>query len=170
MFAFIEMKQWSVYSMNTMIVFLHYMGIPEDPKGKLQTSRWPLREPCGLKRNIIGDWTHCMNLKFDISLGVTADSIHLLPPFVSFGASSSHLICLFIESHNHRIVWVGGDFKALPAPTPCHGLVVPHQLRLPRAPSNLALSTSRDGSPTALWAAVPGPHHPFSKKFPQHLI
>jgi len=104
-----------------------------------------------------------MNLKFDISLGVTADSIHLLPPFVSFGASSSHLICLFIESHNHRIVWVGGDFKALPAPTPCHGLVVPHQLRLPRSPSNLALSTSRDGAPQLLWAAVPGPHRPLSK-------
>jgi len=33
----------------------------------------------------------------------------------------------------------------------------PHQLRLPRASSHLALSTSRDGVPTALWAAVSVP-------------
>ena len=33
------------------------------------------------------------------------------------------------------------------------GLAVPRQLRLPRAPSNLALSTSRDGAPQLLWAA-----------------
>jgi len=36
--------------------------------------------------------------------------------------------------------------------------VAPHQLRLSRAPSNLALSTSRDGAPQLLWAAVPEPH------------
>ena len=31
-------------------------------------------------------------------------------------------------------------------------------IRLPRATSNLALSTSRDGEPAALWPAVPVPH------------
>ena len=34
-------------------------------------------------------------------------------------------------------------------PTPCRGLVAPHQLRLPKIPSSLALGTSRDGAPTA---------------------
>jgi len=61
--------------------------------------------------------------------------------------------------------WVGGDLKAHPVPTPCHGLDAHHQTRLLRAPSNLTLSTSRDGAPTALWAAVPVPHHPLSKEF-----
>jgi len=36
--------------------------------------------------------------------------------------------------------WAGRDLKAHPAPTPCHGQRFPYQLRLPRAPSNLALS------------------------------
>jgi len=39
------------------------------------------------------------------------------------------------------------------------GRAAPHQLRLPRAPSNLALSASRDGAPQLLWAAGPAPHH-----------
>ena len=54
-----------------------------------------------------------------------------------------------IESQNHRMIWVGGNH---PAPTPAMGRAAPHQLRLPRAPSNLALSTSRDGAPQLLWA------------------
>ena len=37
------------------------------------------------------------------------------------------------ESENHRTVRVARDLKAHPAPTPCHGLVATHQLRLPRA-------------------------------------
>ena len=36
-------------------------------------------------------------------------------------------------------------------PKPCHGLVAPLQLRLPRAPSHLALSACRDGAPQLLW-------------------
>jgi len=44
------------------------------------------------------------------------------------------------------------------------GMAVPHQLRLPRAPSNLALSTSWDGAPQLLWAAVPAPHCPLRKE------
>ena len=50
---------------------------------------------------------------------------------------------------------VGRDLTDYPVPNPCHGLVAPPQLRLPRAPS------SSDGAPTALWAAVPGPHRPY---------
>ena len=45
------------------------------------------------------------------------------------------------------------------------GRAAPHQLRLPRAPSNLALSASRDGAPQLLWAAVPAPHCPLGEKF-----
>jgi len=43
---------------------------------------------------------------------------------------------------------------------PAMGRAAPHQLRLLRAQSNLALSTSRDGAPQLLWAAVPAPHGP----------
>ena len=45
--------------------------------------------------------------------------------------------------------WVGRDHEAHPVPITCYELIAPHQLRLPRAPSSLALSTSRDGAPTA---------------------
>jgi len=45
------------------------------------------------------------------------------------------------------------DLKAHAAPTPAMGRAAPHQLRLPRAPSNLALGASRDGAPQLLWAA-----------------
>jgi len=63
------------------------------------------------------------------------------------------------------MAWVGRDLKDHVVPTPCHRLVATHQLRLPRAPSNLALSTSRDGASTALWAAVPRPHLSLRKGF-----
>jgi len=45
---------------------------------------------------------------------------------------------------------VGWELKAQLAPTPSVGRAVPHQLRLPRAPSKLALSASRDGEPQLL--------------------
>ena len=45
--------------------------------------------------------------------------------------------------------WVGRNLKDHLVPTACHGLVVSHQIRLPRAPPNLALSTYRDGASTA---------------------
>jgi len=63
----------------------------------------------------------------------------------------------------HRIIesqngWVGGDCRAHPVPTSCHGLVASHQLRLPRAPYNPTLSTSGDGAPTAsLGSTAPVP-------------
>ena len=61
--------------------------------------------------------------------------------------------------------WVGKDLKAHSATDPCRGLAVPQQFRLPRAPFSLALSTSRDGAPTGLCAAMPGPHHSHHKEF-----
>jgi len=47
------------------------------------------------------------------------------------------------------------DLKAHATPTPAMGRAALYQLRLPRAPSNLALSTSRDGASQFLWEAVP---------------
>jgi len=49
------------------------------------------------------------------------------------------------------------------------GRAATHQLRLPRAPSNLALSAFRDGTPQFLWAAVPGLHQHLSKEFPPNF-
>jgi len=43
------------------------------------------------------------------------------------------------------MAWDGRYLKDHPVPIPCDGLVATHQIRLPRASSNLALSTSRDG-------------------------
>ena len=51
------------------------------------------------------------------------------------------------------MVWVGRDLRAHSAPTPCHGQGCPPAAQLPRTPSNLALSASRDGAPQLLWAA-----------------
>ena len=56
------------------------------------------------------------------------------------------------------------NLKAHSDPGSCRGLAAPHQLRLPRAPSNPALGISRDGAPTALRAAVPGPLHSVSEE------
>jgi len=56
----------------------------------------------------------------------------------------------------NNLVWVGKDLKTHPVPTFCHRLAIP-SAQAARAPS-MALGTSRDGAPTALWAAVPGPH------------
>jgi len=52
-------------------------------------------------------------------------------------------------SENHSTAWVGEELKELLVPIPHHGHCC-HQLRLPRAPSNLALSTSKHGAPTTL--------------------
>jgi len=48
----------------------------------------------------------------------------------------------------HRMSWVGIDLKDHLALTPCHGQVATHEIRLPRAPSNLTLNTSRNESST----------------------
>ena len=66
--------------------------------------------------------------------------------------------------------WLGWkEPHSPPSPSLCHGQGCPHQLRLLRAPSNLALNASRDGAPQLLWAAVPAPHCPLSEKFPPNI-
>ena len=70
---------------------------------------------------------------------------------------------------NHRMVRVGKDLDDHTAPAPAVGRAAPHQLRLLRAPSNLALSASRDGAPQLLRAAVPAPHRPLRKGFPPNI-
>lgn len=64
-----------------------------------------------------------------------------------------------IKSQNYRLAWLGEYFKTHPFPTPALSRAAPNQLRLPRAPCTPALSTSRNGAPTALWAAFPAPQH-----------
>jgi len=73
-------------------------------------------------------------------------------------------------AENHGIAWVGEDSEAHPAPAPScrQGCHPPAQL--PRALFNLDWSTSRDGAPQFLWAAVPGPRYPLSKEFLEHLL
>ena len=60
--------------------------------------------------------------------------------------------------------WFGLKGNSKIRPLPWAGLPPPAQL--PRASSNLALGTSRDGAPQLLWTAVPEPHRPLSEKFP----
>jgi len=54
------------------------------------------------------------------------------------------------EYKNHRMAWVGRDFKALPVPTPATGRAATQQLKMPRASSNLAPSLQRWGTPAPL--------------------
>jgi len=52
------------------------------------------------------------------------------------------------KSQNHRMAWVGRDLKDHESPTPLTGRATNlpiYKTRLPRAPSSLALNTSRDG-------------------------
>ena len=61
-----------------------------------------------------------------------------------------------IHVFTQRIVeWFGLEeaFKTSSSNPPNRGRAAPHQLRLPRVPSILALSTFRDGAPQLLWAA-----------------
>jgi len=67
------------------------------------------------------------------------------------------------------MVWVRTDLEDHLVPTPAMVRAATHQLRLPRAPSNLALSATRDGEPQLLWTAVPAPHCPPSKEFPLNV-
>ena len=55
------------------------------------------------------------------------------------------------------MVGLEGTSKPIQFQPPVMGSAI-QQLRLPRAPSSLALSASRDGAAWLLWAAVPGPH------------
>lgn len=66
---------------------------------------------------------------------------------------------------NEVIERLGGTLKDHLVPTPSHRQAC--QLLEPAAHSpSVALSTSRDAGPAALWAAVPQPHHPPSNKSP----
>jgi len=56
------------------------------------------------------------------------------------------------QAKDHRITeWLGleGALKPTQFQPPAVGRAAPQQLRLPRAPSNLALSASKDVAPTA---------------------
>jgi len=53
---------------------------------------------------------------------------------------------------SYRVAWFERDLKAHPVPTPCNGQGCLHQIRLQRAPSNLALNSEK-GHPQLLWAA-----------------
>jgi len=74
-----------------------------------------------------------------------------------------------IKAQDHRLAWVGTDLKEHPVLSPAVERDTSPQIRLPRAPSNLAFGTSRDGTSTALWAAVSGTHHSLAEKFPPYL-
>jgi len=52
-------------------------------------------------------------------------------------------------------------------PTSSHGQGCPPPAQAAQGPSNLALSASRDGASTALWAAVPVPHRPLGQENPK---
>ena len=90
--------------------------------------------------------------------------IHLGFPTVGSAAAAKECLwhTAFITSQN-GLGWKGP--QSPPTPPPAVGRAAPHQLRLPKAPSNLALNVSRDGAPTSLRAAVPAPHHLLSKEF-----
>lgn len=88
---------------------------------------------------------------------------------ISCSTSSLHVKSGMKEFH--RIIeWFGleGTSKTIQFQPPATG--TSHQLRLPRVTSSLAWSTSRDGAPQFLWAAVPGPRYPLSKEFLEHLL
>mgnify|MGYP001852612932 CR=1 FL=1 len=98
-------------------------------------------------------------------LPVTTPSLHPSPPpSESKARTSDHSWCestpLSTAQRHVRSCWeitepqngwVGWDLKAHPVPTTFHRLRAPHQLTLPRTPSNPTWGTSRDGAPTAPW-------------------
>ena len=95
------------------------------------------------------------------------DHLHRLR-LTAFLLVRAHVIQKILASLFLRIIeWLRleGTLKITQFQPPAMGRAAPHQLRLPRAPSNLALSASRDGAPQLLWAAVPAPHCPLCEKF-----
>lgn len=63
------------------------------------------------------------------------------------------------------MIWLGRNLKDHLISKLCHEQVAIHQMRLPKAQCDLALSTSRDRHSQLLWAAVLGPHCPLSEEF-----
>ena len=73
------------------------------------------------------------------------------------------------ESQNHRTVWVGRHLRDAPSSNPVLWTGLPPTRSGPRAPSNLASNTSRDGASTALWATCASTSPPLSKEFPLNI-
>jgi len=86
------------------------------------SNHWDGKQGCDRsKREIKGPWARCL---------------------------LAHWYPLWLPSQAfHRVAWIERDH--LVSPTPPMGSAATHQTRLPRAPSNLVLSASRDGAPTA---------------------
>jgi len=63
------------------------------------------------------------------------------------------------------MVWVEQTSKPIQSQSLWWEFDTSHQFRLPMAPSNPALCTSRDVAPAALWAAVPVSHHLHCEEF-----
>ena len=59
------------------------------------------------------------------------------------------LRCLLFFHRTIEWLWLEGSLEITELQTPCHGLIATHQFRLSRAPSILALNTSRDGASTS---------------------
>ena len=76
-----------------------------------------------------------------------------------------------IKSYNGIIEWVGleGALKITELQSPAMSRAAPHQLRLPRAPSKLALSASRDGTPQLLWQLCQHTTTPLNDSFPPDI-
>ena len=72
--------------------------------------------------------------------------IHMI---ISTGCRMICWLLKIIEPYYHRMVWVGRDRKLHSVPNPNHRQSCYPSAQLPRALSNLALSMSRDGAPTA---------------------
>ena len=75
-----------------------------------------------------------------------------------------------MDSFQFSIFYDSMDLKAHSVPTLCHGLVSSHQLRLPRDPSNLVLSTFRDGVSITSLGSSPRASPLFKKFFPNHSL
>ena len=131
----------------------------------LQGPEWdvPLQCPHGGCKALTGEGLEGTSLKpakcshhVRHRLGVTATINHgshslLQDLLISHGASPGNLPSSLL-SFRRIIIWLrleGTSQPPQPQPLPWAGC--PHQLRLPRAPSNPALITCRDGAPQLLW-------------------
>jgi len=73
-------------------------------------------------------------------------------------------------NRNHKIIeWLGLEGTSKPPQLQRLLWAGCPPAQAAQGPSNPALGTSRDGTPTALWAAVPGPHSPLSEELPPSI-
>jgi len=109
------------------------------------------------KRSIhIYRYSQCISRSIKYSHAVEIGNPMIIPKVIFMVIKS---VFIFIESQT-GLGWKGP--QSPPRPSPCHGQGCPPAAQVPRAPSNLALSASRDGAPQLHWAAVPAPHRPLS--------